>query len=267
MSDMSDMTACAVCGGVLERVRYFPRQLLGAEDMRTEQDYFREKLRRHNRHLHGWGVVCGLQVQWLRTATTWTVRVCPGYAVGPQGDEIAVDDCVDVDLTIGATPEPCSVRWPCPPTGSMPGADKAGNFTVYVAVRYAECQTRPTRVHPAGCGCDEALCEYSRTRDSYEVKVLWALPDSHKQAVLDDAAWCSELNTASSWTAVMKRRHQFPIPPCPPCVDDPWVVVATVRFPAKTPPTPKTMLDDLISPINNRVLLSTQRLQVAATCT
>ena len=46
----------------LERVRYFPRQLMTAEDMRTEQAYFVERLRRHNRLLHGWGIICGLQV-------------------------------------------------------------------------------------------------------------------------------------------------------------------------------------------------------------
>ena len=33
----------------LERVRYYPRQLMTAEDMRAEQDYFVERLRRHNR--------------------------------------------------------------------------------------------------------------------------------------------------------------------------------------------------------------------------
>ena len=46
----------------LERVHYFPRQLLTVADMTTDQNYFLEKLRRHNRFLHGWGVVCGLEV-------------------------------------------------------------------------------------------------------------------------------------------------------------------------------------------------------------
>ena len=53
MSDLSDMK-CASCGEPLERMRYFPRQLLTADDMRTEQEYFREKMRRHNRYLVGW---------------------------------------------------------------------------------------------------------------------------------------------------------------------------------------------------------------------
>jgi hypothetical protein len=41
---------------------YFHGQLLSAADMRTEQSYFREKLKLHNRCLHGYGVVCGLEV-------------------------------------------------------------------------------------------------------------------------------------------------------------------------------------------------------------
>jgi hypothetical protein len=57
MSGTSDPT-CVLCGTALERVRYFPRQLITADDMRAEQEFFLNKMRRHNRFLHGWGVVC-----------------------------------------------------------------------------------------------------------------------------------------------------------------------------------------------------------------
>jgi hypothetical protein len=46
----------------LERLSYFYGQMLGVQDFRSEQSYFREKLRLHNRCLHGYGVVCGLNV-------------------------------------------------------------------------------------------------------------------------------------------------------------------------------------------------------------
>jgi len=39
--------------GQLERVRFFPRQLLTANDLQQEQGYLREKQRRHNRFLLG----------------------------------------------------------------------------------------------------------------------------------------------------------------------------------------------------------------------
>lgn len=45
-----------------ERLNFFHGQMLAAADFRAEQDYFREKHKLQNRCLHGWAVVCGLQV-------------------------------------------------------------------------------------------------------------------------------------------------------------------------------------------------------------
>ena len=264
MSDMSDRKS-AVCGEALERTRYFPRQLLTADDMRLEQEYFREKLRRHNRYLHGWGVVCGCEVRPLPGSGTSMVRVCPGYAVSPQGDEILVDGCRDIDLKVGDTTDPCTVRWPCPPPGEMPG-DKRQSTTVYIAVRYAECMSRPVRVHPAGCGCDELSCEYSRIRDSFEIKVLWQLPASHAAAAAHDDAWCNLLR-GKPGKEDPGRRHLFPVPPCPECVPEPWVVLATVAFPApSTTTTAGSTTEPQISYKDRRVLLSTHHVQIATLC-
>jgi hypothetical protein len=47
----------------LRRLHYFHGQMLGVNDFRTEQAFFREKLKLHNRCLHGWGTVCGLMVK------------------------------------------------------------------------------------------------------------------------------------------------------------------------------------------------------------
>jgi len=46
----------------LKRLNYFYGQMLGVNDFRTEQAFFREKLKLHNRCLHGHGTVCGLKV-------------------------------------------------------------------------------------------------------------------------------------------------------------------------------------------------------------
>lgn len=259
MSDMSDLP-CGCSTEPLERLRYFNRQLLTADDMRAEQAYFREKHRRHNRYLHGWGVVCGCAVEPVKDAKKWTVQVCPGYVVGPEGDEILIDRCVDVDLLLGATPEPCTVRWPCPPVGEMPGTDRDKPRRAYIAVRYAECFSRPVKVHPAGCGCDETGCEYSRVRDAFEIKVLWSLPESHVAARKDDAEWRDSLLKGPP--DVLRQLLTFPVPPCPECVSDPWVVLATVILPPQgAGGTGQVPLQ--ISYVDRRVLLSTQRLQVA----
>src|SRR5579864_4392637 len=94
--------------GTLERPRYFPRQLITPVELTLEQHYFRDKLRRHNRLLHGWGVACGAQVCLVTDPITrdlkpWTVSVQPGYILGPYGDEILIDQAQVIDLrTSGA---------------------------------------------------------------------------------------------------------------------------------------------------------------------
>ncbi|BAO90259.1 putative membrane protein [Caballeronia cordobensis] len=261
MSAMSELP-CDCTADPLERLRYFSRQLLTADDMRTEQAYFREKLRRHNRYLHGWGVVCGCTVEPVDKAQDWTVRVCPGYVVDPQGDDILIDRCVSVDLKLGAIPEPCIVRWPCPTVGEMPGTGSRER-KAYIAVRYAECHSRPVKVHPAGCGCDETSCEYSRIRDAFEIKVLWTLPDSHVAAHKDDEAWRDTL--LKSPPELLRRLLTMPAPPCPECVSDPWVVLATVLLPAQDAAgaAGSGQAPLQVSYADRRVLLSTQRLQTA----
>ena len=273
MSDLSD-TKCLACGAQLERVRYFPRQLLTADDMAVEQDYFRQKLRRHNRYLHGWGVVCGCTIEVAPTATLpWQVRVCPGYAVGPQGDDILIDDCVLFDLKTGLQPpDPCTVKWPCPPTGEMPSTESGRNL-VYLAVRYAECYTRPVRVHPAGCGCDETSCEYSRVRDAFELKLLWQLPECHVKAKAADAAWCTQLKAQAGSSgnempallagAVVQVRPAPPLPPCPECCDEPWVVLATLQLPEQQS---TAIAQDAVSYLQRRALWSTTAIQTALHC-
>ena len=259
---MSDPT-CAVCGTALERTRYFPRQLITADDMRGEQEFFLNKLRRHNRFLHGWGVVCGCAVvPDPADGHPWQVQVCPGYVVAPQGDDILITDCVTFDLLVGAQPgDPCAVTWPCPP---QPVFERGNEWrTAYLAVRYVECVTRPVRVHPAGCGCDQLDCEYSRTRESYELKLLWALPETHSAAKTADAAWAAAAKKGFGAASDLG----YPVPPCPPCTDDPWVVLATIRIPvipqtgsAAGAKPPITQQD--ITFLDRRVLYSTTALQV-----
>src|SRR5215813_8442528 len=131
----------------LERVRFFPRQLLTPEDMTTDSDYFRQKLRRHNRFLHGWGVVCGLEVTAdPAPGTPWRVQIGPGFALGPYGDDIDVAGLLHLDLAQcghGAATSPCD-----PDVLQAPAAVEGE--TLYVAIKYAECVSRPVRAMPAG---------------------------------------------------------------------------------------------------------------------
>lgn len=72
----------------MERTSFHTGQLLTAEDLNREQDYFRNKLKRHNRMLHGFGVVSGLRV----TYAGGRILVDPGFALDCEGNEISVSE-------------------------------------------------------------------------------------------------------------------------------------------------------------------------------
>jgi PKD repeat protein len=94
----------------LLRPLYFDRQQLTAADLTAGQDYLRARLRRHNRYLHGWGVVCGIEVS---AQLPWHVQVGAGFALTPQGDEIEIPTGVallDIQAAVAAClklPPPC----------------------------------------------------------------------------------------------------------------------------------------------------------------
>jgi hypothetical protein len=199
----------------MERPRYFPRQLMTPTELILEQDYFRDKMRRHNRLLHGYGVICGAWVSRVPAESDtaqpqptpaemakmkaagaatqaddpWFVRVSPGVLLSPQGDEIVIacDQIVDVrDFCQEVTSdEPCL---PTPDPWHSEASVARPNGPVFVAVRYKEIAARPVRVQPSGCGCDESECEYSIWKDGFEICMLPECPPSHQVEQQDTSA-------------------------------------------------------------------------------
>lgn len=202
--------------GVLERPRYFPRQLMTPDELTLEADYFRARLRWHNLNLHGCGVVCGALVCVVPTkdgsgTEPWVVQVQPGYVLGPYGDEIVIDGVRKVSLRgNGVSGYPEGYDDLTDPWCTEVYVDHRDG-PLYVAVRYREFQVRPVRAQPAGCGCDETPCEYSRYRDGYEIGILDACPDSHHRDDGDE-----------------RTDQAQPNPVCPVVPDSPWVVLAEV---------------------------------------
>lgn len=100
----------------LKRNRFFPGKLLTAEDLGLEQEYFREKLKRHNRYLHGFGVVFGLEV----SRSGRDVVISPGLAIDCQGNEIVVPELLEQ---------------------ALPGPDLGS--TLFLSISYIERETDP----------------------------------------------------------------------------------------------------------------------------
>ncbi|MGH9326227.1 MAG: hypothetical protein ACRD2B_06000 [Terriglobia bacterium] len=213
---------------IAERPRYYPRQLITPDDLTLEQNYFRDRMRRHNRLLHGWGVVCGGVVCPVATTnadgttsfTPWQVKVQQGYVLGPYGDEIILDCSRTVDLRTtgisGVAGEP-SIDAPDPWCSQVFTPPSTTNV-LYIAVKYKQAMTRPVRVQPVGCGCDNTSCEYSRWRDGYEIGVLQTCPA------------CNACNATALPPPNTQNLATGAIPTCPDCSCGPWVCLAQVTL-------------------------------------
>lgn len=256
---------CSCCETPVScRPRYFPRQLITPDDLSLEADYFRDALRRMRRMLWGYGVVCGAVVcrapkcdpqlpakkedcdpkSQRQTASQssssaaperewepWTVIIKPGYILGPCGDEIII---------------PCEHRWdfrkrgatrtsgdPCPEPCD-PWCTETGRHhedrTFCIAIKYKQIMTRPVRVQPVGCGCEDAPCEYSRWCDGYELNLLSDC-DCFREEPPCEESTTSE--TAGEKVYPGPRLESFlctGVPPCPPCPESPWLCLAQIKF-------------------------------------
>ena len=70
----------------LSRPRYFTGKLLTVDDLNQEQTYGIERFKRHNRSLHGFGVVSGLRV----TTFSGKIKISAGMALDCDGNEIII---------------------------------------------------------------------------------------------------------------------------------------------------------------------------------
>jgi hypothetical protein len=153
---------CPVCGGLecLCRPRFFAGQLLSEEDLRALDHYLIEKNKLHNRYVHGWGVVCGLEVV-CHPCRGW-VTIKSGYAIDPCGNDIIV--CEDYSFDLCARIRECCDRkrnrWECEPMGPRPEDCQDIEQCWYVTLRYREFESRGITAlkqtsSPPGqtCGC------------------------------------------------------------------------------------------------------------------
>jgi len=120
----------------LERPHFFSGKLITSDDLALEQQYFLEKLKRHNRNLHGFGIVSGLKV----TTDSGRIVVDAGMALDCQGNELVIHNVQTLSP---------------PATGET-------RRTAYVNIRYAEDSVGATVVSEAGG---------SRIRESFEIVI------------------------------------------------------------------------------------------------
>jgi hypothetical protein len=172
----------------LERNHFYAGRLITAEDLALEQLYVREKLRRHNRLLHGWGIVSGLEVE---SSSGCEVTISKGYAIDAHGEEIVVPEAAHLDVC-------------------KSGAVAEGE-TGYLAVRAVEHAVSPAPTPEGGT-------EPQRTREAHELAVLTELPETSEQESSPpaDSGWVvlAELAVHDGQVSVETGAHRRYVVPC-----------------------------------------------------
>lgn len=116
----------AACGQSLKRPLFFAGRLLDAATLTAEQDYHREKLRRHNRAVLGYGIVSGLAVRVEPGACAGGSHVViePGYAIDRNGEEVSIPCVARVQPPAQGDTAFVTLRFwehPCPRTAATGG--------------------------------------------------------------------------------------------------------------------------------------------------
>jgi hypothetical protein len=196
--------------GALARPDWKPGAEFTAADLRLDQRYQEQRIRRHLRVVHGWGVVCGLTI--VSAGEDWWLFLCPGYGIGPCGDEILV---------------PCPYRFNLRDyLWTRPMGQFTGN-TVWIAieaVEYAE-DFDPIARHACGCGSNGVEAYHAtRMADGFRVVVSWTWP--------------------------ILRRAGFDLcsggaPDCPPCPEICALPLASVSLPSFNDSTRNPAIDNL----------------------
>lgn len=151
----------------VDRNRYFTGKFLTERDFTQEQEYFLARHSLHNRLLHDWGVVCGLDVKVLDDDADpcygHVVRVAPGMALDCTGRPIILSDrghCVDL-LTLPPEGEECPAHR---------GREKAGKGAE--GKGKSKAATADEAGYPAG-GAPFLLCVLHREKPCEKAPVLF----------------------------------------------------------------------------------------------
>jgi hypothetical protein len=135
-----------------ERIRYYNGMQMRVGDFTGEQNYLNGKRQLLNRHIHGWGVVCGLRVEKVGDSG---FTISPGVAVDCCGREIVVSaaykriSLIEMDDFRSELIEN--------PTNE-----------IYLSLEFAECLSDPVAAHFSPSSCAD-VCDYSRVREGFKV--------------------------------------------------------------------------------------------------
>ncbi|HEX3559754.1 MAG TPA: hypothetical protein VHU19_11155 [Pyrinomonadaceae bacterium] len=245
----SNAAGCPSCEtGPFTRNHYFTGKLLVERDFTDEQHYHVEKMRHHNRRLHGWGVVCGLRVRQHDNPACRDRLVCvePGTAIDCCGREIVLREETYVDLT------------QLPSVRALVEKKDAGEHTLQLCLRYRECPTEEIPVLYDECGCDDTRCAPNRILESFDFDALIDAPAAALAPHAPKLAWDKTVGTFAPATRVAlhadSRRLYVLTDGAPGSI----IQVSTDNFTAVAYPLPSKGLDVAVSNDGQRLYVAAE---------
>jgi hypothetical protein len=212
----------------ITRPYFQPRQMVTAADLQAGVGFLVERIRRHNRYLHGCGVACGLEVsvepvfQPTTQQLSLIVQVQPGQAISPQGDAIHVpvfySETFDSALVVPSNESFRNSLW------SIFQAGLGGGLSVLL--RHTTTGSQPCPMLPEICGPEGTPMANTRYRDGYRIDLATFRPAAcATPLVTTPGSVIDELlrhDTAQTGVRLADFMH------CPPDTDEPWLILATV---------------------------------------
>ncbi len=184
------------------RMHYFPGMTLEAEDLLHDQAYHRLRHQRLNRHLHGWGILCGLKVVFCPDSCM--VKVEPGAALDCDGRLIEVCRQVDVvNILDLCRQESCSEQ--------MAAKDYC------VVLKYHEAKASPRAQQGAGADGCETMCQPSMVREGFCIELMPGVHPCCKEGRDLPACDCGRLDQPTIQSAIEQLSQLCAAGDCPPC--------------------------------------------------
>jgi hypothetical protein len=156
-----------------KRVNYPIGMLLTPAEFFQEQFYFLERDWLHNRLLHGYGTICGLNIS---VEDNDKISVSEGFALDMQGRMIRVDkeQCAYLNEWLKKYSEKFSQASPPAPVPD----------SLYIVLCYQECPSDKVLIRTSPCQPKEQSEDYSRVQESFELKLVTEPPDHFEEEAI-----------------------------------------------------------------------------------
>ena len=178
MSDFNIISTTKKSSDPHKRVKYSMGLVLGVDEFEQEQFYIMERDRLHQRALHGYGTVAGLEVSCKEESGVPLVMVSPGLAVNSKGESICVPEnqCAALNEWLEKNREEVTAQLGSPPMG--------GPLSLYVVLCYRECETDSEPIPGAPCRSQEDTMVASRIADYFDLSLRLEPPAQLEEEIV-----------------------------------------------------------------------------------